>query len=51
MPVVKGSSDTSNFDSDFTREKAVLTPPDKKLIASINQDEFSGFTYVNPFFA
>jgi hypothetical protein len=34
----------------FTSEKAILTPADPKLIASIDQSEFRGFSFVNPAF-
>ena len=40
--------DVTNFDKDFTSEKAVLTPTDRSMIDSINQSEFRGFSYCNP---
>ncbi len=43
-------TEPGNFDSDFTSEKAVLTPTDKRLIDSIDQREFRGFSFVNPTF-
>jgi novel protein kinase C epsilon type len=50
-PKVKNENDSSNFDEEFTSEKPVVTPTDPALIASIDQEEFKGFTYVNPHFA
>ncbi len=41
------SSDSSNFDDDFTFQPAVLTPTDPQLVRSINQTEFTGFTYTS----
>lgn len=49
-PKIKSPKETNNFDPEFTSEKPVLTPTDRKLIASINQAEFQGFSYVNPNF-
>eukprot|EP00045_Choanoeca_perplexa_P007401 m.66562 g.66562 ORF g.66562 m.66562 type:complete len:636 (-) comp14062_c0_seq1:135-2042(-) len=46
-PKVKSSSDFSNFDPEFTREKPVLTPEDSKRIAGIDQGLFAGFTFEN----
>ncbi|XP_064486966.1 muscle M-line assembly protein unc-89-like isoform X2 [Ornithodoros turicata] len=47
-PKVKGANDVSNFDSDFTMEKAVLTPIDPQILASMDQSQFKGFSYTNP---
>ena len=41
-------SDVSNFDTDFTMEKAALTPPDKDLLKTMDQAVFSGFSFTNP---
>jgi hypothetical protein len=50
-PLVKSANDTSNFDDDFTQEKPVLTPiQDKTLLASIDPEVFSNFSYTNPNF-
>ncbi|KAF7640424.1 Protein kinase C [Meloidogyne graminicola] len=50
-PLVKSADDTSNFDDDFTQEKALLTPiQDKNLLASIDPDTFANFSYTNPHF-
>lgn len=47
----KSPNDTSNFDEDFTQEKAVLTPiQDKNLLASIDPDAFANFSYINVHF-
>lgn len=47
-PSLSGPSDTSNFDSNFTMEKAVLTPIDSQFLASMDQQQFKGFSYTNP---
>jgi novel protein kinase C delta type len=50
-PTVRSPNDTSNFDDDFTQEKAVLTPiQDKNLLASIDPETFLNFSYTNPNF-
>ncbi|KAE9555012.1 hypothetical protein FO519_001758 [Halicephalobus sp. NKZ332] len=50
-PNVRSSSDTSNFDDDFTQEKAALTPiQDKTLLDSIDPEAFMNFSYTNPQF-
>ncbi|CAJ0937750.1 unnamed protein product, partial [Mesorhabditis belari] len=50
-PNIKSASDASNFDEDFTSEKAVLTPiHDKNLLASIDPEAFLNFSYTNPQF-
>ena len=46
----KSRTDVDNFDTDFTREKPKLTPTDKNVLSSIPQDDFRGFSYVNPNF-
>lgn len=38
----------SNFDTDFTMEKAHLTPPDKDLLKTMDQAVFRGFSFTNP---
>ena len=44
----KNASDVSNFDTDFTMEKAQLTPSDKDLLKTMDQEVFSGFSFTNP---
>ena len=44
----KSDSDISNFDKDFTMEKAQLTPPaDKELLKIMNQKVFHGFSFTS----
>lgn len=40
--------DTQYFDSQFTRERARLTPIDKNILISMDQKQFEGFSYTNP---
>lgn len=40
----------SNFDNVFTKEEMKNTPTDKLLLMNLDQDEFAGFSYVNPQF-
>ncbi|XP_071960952.1 protein kinase C delta type-like [Antedon mediterranea] len=47
-PKIKSASDASNFDPEFTMEKVQLTPTDKKIVESINQKQFRGFSFTNP---
>ncbi|VDK67212.1 unnamed protein product [Anisakis simplex] len=49
-PKIKSKRDVNNFDADFTKEEPVLTPTDNVVVRSINQDEFRGFSFVNPDF-
>lgn len=47
-PKIKSDSDISNFDKDFTMEKAQLTPPaDKELLKTMNQKVFHGFSFTS----
>ena len=42
--------DTKNFDPDFTMEVPQFTPTDKDLLQSMDQGQFKGFSFVNPYF-
>ncbi|CAG5121340.1 unnamed protein product, partial [Candidula unifasciata] len=44
-PKIKNASDSSNFDSDFTKEKPQLTPPDPTLMKTMNQNVFKHFSF------
>ena len=46
-PLQKAKCDVNNFDQDFTKEDAVLTPTAQETIRSINQEEFKGFSFTN----
>ncbi|XP_032230601.1 protein kinase C delta type [Nematostella vectensis] len=49
-PSIKSANDTNNFDPDFTMEAAKFTPTDKDLLQSMDQGQFRGFSFVNPYF-
>ncbi|XP_059150475.1 protein kinase C delta type-like isoform X2 [Physella acuta] len=46
-PKIKNASDSSNFDSDFTSEKAELTPTDPALLQTMNQNVFKHFSFTS----
>ncbi|TRY72750.1 hypothetical protein TCAL_06715 [Tigriopus californicus] len=46
-PGAKNKKDVLNFDTEFTKEDPVLTPVNPELIRTINQDEFTGFSFYN----
>ncbi|XP_065910053.1 protein kinase C delta type-like [Dysidea avara] len=47
-PNVKSPGDSSNFDDDFLMEPVNLSRPDKRLLQSMDQTNFNGFSYTNP---
>nr|KAG5700835.1 hypothetical protein BaRGS_024221 [Batillaria attramentaria] len=47
-PKIKHAADSSNFDSDFTSERAQLTPPDRELLKTMNQHVFKRFSFTSP---
>ncbi|VDN83741.1 unnamed protein product [Brugia pahangi] len=49
-PKIKSKRDTSNFDTDFTKEEPILTPTEPAVFRTINQEEFHNFSFVNPDF-
>ncbi|KAJ3260208.1 Serine/threonine kinase [Chytriomyces hyalinus] len=44
-PIIKNEKDVSNFDSEFTKEKPVLTPI-ASVLSSVHQAEFKDFDFV-----
>ncbi|KAK7789647.1 hypothetical protein R5R35_007710 [Gryllus longicercus] len=49
-PKIKSKKDAVNFDQEFTKEEPVLTPVNSDVVRAINQDEFKGFSFINPDF-
>lgn len=47
-PKIKSRTDANNFDKDFTSEEPTLTPVDMSVVKAINQEEFQGFSFINP---
>lgn len=47
-PKIKNRMDATNFDKDFTSEEPCLTPIDPSIVKAINQEEFRGFSFINP---
>uniref|UniRef100_A0A8C2BRI7 Protein kinase C n=1 Tax=Cyprinus carpio TaxID=7962 RepID=A0A8C2BRI7_CYPCA len=45
-----GGRKGENFDKFFTSAPSALTPSDPDVLAAISQEEFQGFTYINPEF-
>ncbi|XP_055333343.1 calcium-independent protein kinase C-like [Paramacrobiotus metropolitanus] len=46
-PKIRSKRTTENFDPEFTREDAVLTPIDSTIVQGITQEEFVGFSFIN----
>uniref|UniRef100_A0A183B321 AGC-kinase C-terminal domain-containing protein n=1 Tax=Echinostoma caproni TaxID=27848 RepID=A0A183B321_9TREM len=50
VPTVNGAEDVSNFDEEFTREQAVLTPAkDRAALTEADQVYFADFDYLPTF--
>ncbi|XP_076463892.1 calcium-independent protein kinase C-like [Babylonia areolata] len=47
-PKIKSKVDANNFDRDFTSEEPTLTPVEVAVVKAINQEEFRGFSFINP---
>merc|ERR1711937_282367 len=47
VPKIKNPKAAELFDDEFTSEDAIVTPIDKHYIDAIEQNEFSGFTFIN----
>ncbi|KAH8298574.1 hypothetical protein KR044_012149 [Drosophila immigrans] len=50
VPKIKHRKDISNFDDVFTKEKTDLTPTDKLFMMNLDQNDFIGFSFMNPEF-
>lgn len=48
LSLQKSKTDANNFDKDFTTEEPNLTPVDPAVVKAINQEEFRGFSFMNP---
>ena len=46
----KHRKDVGNFDKQFTSEKTELTPTDKLFMMNLDQNDFAGFSFLNPEF-
>jgi len=49
-PKIRHRKDVSNFDRQFTSEGVELTPTDKLFMMNLDQNEFAGFSFLNPEF-
>eukprot|EP00054_Salpingoeca_dolichothecata_P007715 m.44315 g.44315 ORF g.44315 m.44315 type:complete len:549 (-) comp17239_c1_seq1:69-1715(-) len=50
VPTIKGERACNNFEVDFTTEPAELTPTAADRVQAIDQEDFGGFSFVNPEF-
>uniref|UniRef100_A0A672HUU6 Protein kinase C n=1 Tax=Salarias fasciatus TaxID=181472 RepID=A0A672HUU6_SALFA len=51
QPPFKPRTVSENFDKFFTAAPSALTPSDPEILAAINQEDFEGFSFLNPEFA
>jgi classical protein kinase C len=49
-PKIRHRKDVGNFDRQFTSEKTDLTPTDKLFMMNLDQNDFAGFSFLNPEF-
>ncbi|XP_065367811.1 protein kinase C, eye isozyme-like [Calliphora vicina] len=50
VPHIKHRKDICHFDQNFTKETTELTPTDKLFMMNLDQNDFIGFSYMNPEF-
>ncbi|CCD65289.2 Protein kinase C-like 2 [Caenorhabditis elegans] len=49
-PKLKTDRSTENFDHSFLKLPTKMTPPDWEVLENLKGDEFSNFSFVNPFY-
>jgi novel protein kinase C epsilon type len=49
-PRVRNKRDVDNFDTDFTQEKAVISPTSKEDMECVNQADYADFSFTNEAF-